>query len=184
MKYLIAALAVIGSLAGLRALGQQGSGTNAVSLTTTNQVASTNRIKLTVIKVDSEEISAENGRGTNAVDGNPDTIWHTEWQDATPECPHEIIIQLSAAATIKGFTYLPRQDDSENGMIREYEIYVSDDGKDFGKPVKKGEFESSAYKKTAKFDPVKCSFIKLKALSEINDGAWTSAAEIGVVPAE
>jgi hypothetical protein len=183
MKYIIAALAVIGSLAGTRALAQQGSVTDTASVTT-NQGASTNRIKLTVIKVDSEEISAENGRGTNAVDGNPDTFWHTEWQDNTPECPHEIIIELSPAASIKGFTYLPRQDDSENGMIREYEFYVSNDGKDFGKPVKKGEFASGSDKKTAKFDPVKCSFIKLKALSEINDGAFTSVAEIGVVPAE
>jgi hypothetical protein len=184
MKYIIAALAVIGSLAGTCAPAQQESVTDAASVTTTNQVASTNRIKLTAIKVDSEEISAENGRGANAVDGNPDTIWHTEWQDNSPECPHEIIIQLSAAATIKGFTYLPRQDESENGMIREYEFYISNDGKDFGKPVKKGEFGPGYDKKRVTFEPVKCSFIKLRALSEINDAAFTSAAEIGVVPAE
>jgi hypothetical protein len=38
--------------------------------------------------------------------------------------------------------------------------------------------------KTENFDPKKCRFIKLKALSEVNDAAWTSAAEIGVVPAD
>jgi hypothetical protein len=32
------------------------------------------------------------------------------------------------------------------------------------------------------FEAKKCRFIKLKALSEINGEAWTSAAEIGVVP--
>jgi len=31
------------------------------------------------------------------------------------------------------------------------------------------------------FAPQACHFIKLKALSEVNDGAWTSAAEIGVI---
>ena len=63
--------------------------------------------------------------------------------------------------------------------------FVSDDGKDFGKPVKKGEFAGGKNKKTVTFDqPVKCSFFKLRALSEINDNAWSSAAEIGVVPAE
>jgi hypothetical protein len=38
--------------------------------------------------------------------------------------------------------------------------------------------------KTETFDPRKCRFIKLKALSEVNDQAWTSAAEVGVVPAQ
>jgi hypothetical protein len=143
--------------------------------------AATNKLTLKVVKVDSEETAGEDGKGTNAVDGNSATFWHTQWQDATPSHPHEIIIELSAPAAIKGFTYLPRQDDMENGTIKDYEFYVSDDGKDFGQPVKKGTFENNKEKKTATFDPKKCRFIKLKALSEVNDGVWTSAAEIGVV---
>jgi hypothetical protein len=34
------------------------------------------------------------------------------------------------------------------------------------------------------FDSKKGRFIKLRALSEINDAAWTSAAEITVIPAD
>jgi len=185
MKYIIAAVVLVMSLAGTRAWAQQAGSTNAVSVAATGHAALTNKIKLTVIKVDSEETATENGRGTNAVDGNPDTFWHTEWTDANPECPHEIIIQLTPPSSIKGFTYLPRQDEEVNGTIKNYELYVSDDGKDFGKPVKKGEFNDSKNKKTVTFDqPVKCGFIKLRALSEINDNAWSSAAEISVVPAE
>jgi hypothetical protein len=140
-----------------------------------------NTVTLKVVKVDSEETAGEDGKGANAVDGNPETIWHTQWQDDSPVCPHEIIIELTPPSTIKGFTYLPRQGDSENGIIKDYEFYVSDDGKDFGQPVAKGSFESGKEKKTVTFDSKKCQFIKLKALSEINDNAWTSAAEIGVV---
>jgi hypothetical protein len=151
--------------------------------TVTNATAVvTNQITLKFVRVDSEETAGENGAGTNAVDGNPNTFWHTQWQDASPECPHEIIIELTPPSTIKGFTYLPRQDDVENGTIKDYEFYVSDDGKDFGQAVSKGTFESGKEKKTVAFQAKKCRFIKLKALSEINDGAWTSAAEIGVVP--
>lgn len=139
------------------------------------------KVTLKVVKVDSEETAGENGAGANAVDGDPNTIWHTQWQDATPECPHEIVIELTPAATIKGFTYLPRQDESGNGTIKGYEIYVSNDGNNFGQPVAKGEFENSKDLKTVTFAPQACRFIKLKALSEANDGAWTSAAEIGVV---
>jgi hypothetical protein len=139
------------------------------------------KVTLKFVKADSEETAGENGSGANAVDGDRNTIWHTQWQDAAPECPHEIVIELTPAATIKGFTYLPRQDDSENGNIKDYELYVSNDGNDFGQPVAKGAFENSKELKTVTFTPQACRFIKLKALSEANDGAWASAAEIGVV---
>jgi hypothetical protein len=141
------------------------------------------KLTLKVVKVDSEETSGEDGKGANAVDGDPETFWHTQWQDANPEHPHEIVIELSRAAKISGFTYLPRQDDIENGTIKDYEFYVSEDGKDFGQPVKKGTFESGKSKKTVTFEVRQCRFIKLKALSEINDQPWTSAAEIGIVQA-
>jgi hypothetical protein len=85
-------------------------------------------LTLKVIKVDSEETAGENGRGTNAVDGNSETLWHTPWQDDSPAHPHEIVLELSAPAKIKGFTYLPRQDTEVNGTIKDYEFYVSDDG--------------------------------------------------------
>ncbi len=138
-------------------------------------------LTLKVVKVDSEETAGEDGKGANAVDGNPETIWHTQWQDANPACPHEIVIQFEPACKIKGLTYLPRQGETDNGMIKDYEIYVSADGKDFGQPVKSGAFEHSHDKQFALFEAKQCGFIKLVAKSEVNDQAWTSAAEIGVV---
>jgi len=61
---------------------------------------------------------------------------------------------------------------------------VSDDDKNFGQPVKKGTFVEGSDKKTVNFDSKKGRFIKLKALSEINGEAWTSAAEITVIPGD
>jgi len=142
------------------------------------------KITLKVVKADSEETSGENGKAANAVDGNTNTIWHTQWQDESPICPHEIIIELSDAAGINGFTYLPRQDEGDHGGIKAYEFYVSDDGKEFGTAVKKGEFTADKEKKTVTFDGKKCRFMKLRAVSEINDEPWTSAAEIGIVLAD
>lgn len=138
---------------------------------------------LKVTQVDSEETSGEDGKGANAVDGKPETFWHTQWQDASPGCPHEIVIALDPSCRIKGFTYLPRQDDSDHGSIKEYEIYVSTDGKDFGQPVATGTWENNKDKKTVTFDARSCGFIKVKAVSEVNAEAWTSAAEITVIPA-
>src|SRR5665213_1802914 len=128
MKRIVALFVIMASVAGARAFAEAAS-TNSASLSTTNEVATTNKIKLTVVKVDSEETAGENGAATNAVDGNPETFWHTEWQDANPEPPHEIILKMDEATAIKGFTYLPRQDESDHGLIKDYEFYVSDDGK-------------------------------------------------------
>ncbi len=183
MKKILLLTAAAAAFAILSASAEDNS-TNKTSTAGPAPTASTNKITLKVVKVDSEETAGEDARGSNAVDGNPETFWHTQWQDANPECPHEIIIELSEPAAIMGFTYLPRQDDSDHGQIKDYEFYVSDDGKDFGQPVKKGTLDAGKEKKTVKFDGKKCRFIKLKALSEINGEAWTSAAEIGVVLAD
>ena len=147
-------------------------------------VRAEHNLTLKLVKVDSEETTGEDGKGANAVDGDPATFWHTQWEDASPSHPHEIIIELSRIARIKGFTYLPRQDESPNGTIKDYEFYVSDDGKEFGQAVKKGTFEEGSEKKTVTFEPKSCRFFKLKALSEVNGEAWTSAAEIGVLVSE
>ncbi len=139
------------------------------------------KVKLEFVQVDSEETNGENGYGKNAVDGNPNTYWHTQWQGNSPGLPHEIIIELVPPAVIQGFTYLPRQDESDHGTIKDYEFYVSNDGTNFGQPVTKGTFEPGKGEKMEIFAPAKCRFIKLKAISEINGLPWTSAAEIGVV---
>ena len=62
------------------------------------------KVILKVVKVDSEETSGEDGKGANAVDGDENTFWHTQWQDGNPGHPHEIVIELSRACKIKGFT--------------------------------------------------------------------------------
>jgi hypothetical protein len=146
--------------------------------------AAAGKIKLKFVRADSEETASQDGHGANAVDGDPATFWHTQWTDENPPCPHEIVIELIPPSTIKGFTYLPRQDNEVNGTIKDYEFYVSDDDKNFGQPVKKGSFAEGSDKKTVNFDSKKGRFIKLRALSEINDAAWTSAAEITVIPAD
>lgn len=144
--------------------------------------ANAKTVALKVIKVDSEETVGENGRGTNAVDGNPSTLWHTEWETEGLPGSHEITIELNPPARIKGFTYLPRQDGQENGMIKRYEFYVSTDGKDFGMSVAKGEFPRGKALKTVTFEPRACRFVRLRARSEVNGQPWASAAEIGVIP--
>jgi hypothetical protein len=139
------------------------------------------KVTLKVVKVDSEETAGGDNKGVNAADGNPDTFWHTQWQGGQPAHPHEIILQLDPPHDIGGLSYLPRQDGSRNGQIRDYEIYVSGDGREFGKPVKQGAFSHGKGTKFTLFDAKKCAFVKLVALSAVDGGPFTSAAEFGVI---
>ena len=143
--------------------------------------SSASKVTLKFVRVDNEETNSEDGYGKNAVDCNPNTIWHTQWHGNSPGLPHEIILELVPPSMIRGFTYLPRQDESDHGTIKDYEFYVSDDGTNFGRPVKTSVFAPGKEEKIETFKPVKCRFIKLKAVSEINGLPWTSAAEIRVI---
>lgn len=130
--------------------------------------------------VDSEELEQKDGRGVNAFDGNPDTAWHTEYSNSLPPHPHEIQIDLGKAYSLDTLHYLPRQNNFSDGNIRDYAVYVSGNGVNWGYPVAMGSFANSASQKTVLFAPKTGRFIKLVSLSEVNGKAYASAAEINV----
>ena len=81
----------------------------------------------TIAYVDSEERVGEDGSAENAIDGQTANYWHTEWQDASPNHPHRLILNLGKSQTISGFRYVPRQgDNAVAGRIKDYRIYVGD----------------------------------------------------------
>jgi beta-galactosidase len=81
----------------------------------------------TIAYVDSEERLAEDGSAENAIDGQTASFWHTQWKDASPGHPHELILDLGKTQTVSGFRYVPRQGgDSVAGRIKDYRIYVGD----------------------------------------------------------
>ncbi|RPI54133.1 MAG: hypothetical protein EHM49_03540, partial [Deltaproteobacteria bacterium] len=109
-------------------------------------------IEMSLVGVDSEEIYGEDGRGENAIDGDPSSIWHTEWYHSDPVHPHEIVIDLGYDRQVCGFSYLPRQDGGYNGGIASYEFYVSTDDQNWGNPVAAGVFPCSTDKQEVAFD--------------------------------
>lgn len=110
-----------GSIAEFNVLGADGS-----NLSRTGWVAS----------ADSADIS---DRPFSAIDGNPATQWHTQWNGAEPPPPHSFIVDMGHGAKVGGFRYLPRQDKSTNGLIARFRFYTSVDGRDWGKPVAEGD---------------------------------------------
>ncbi|MEO5916329.1 MAG: glycoside hydrolase family 2 TIM barrel-domain containing protein [Luteolibacter sp.] len=131
-----------------------------------------------IVKADSEEPGE--GDAIHAIDGKPDTYWHTRWSGAAPKPPHEIVVDLGVKAEIAGVTLLPRQD-SANGQIKEYEIYTSVDGKDWGSTASAGTLKGGGLE-TISFSPVRqVKFIRLVALGEVKGNPWTALAELDVI---
>lgn len=136
-----------------------------------------------VVHVDSQETKGENGRAGNAIDDDPLTKWHTEWEKKAPPHPHEIAIDMGEELELSAFGYLPRTDGGPNGTILEYELYVSLDGEEWGSPAASGTFGTaeSMQEQVVKLpEGTRARFIRLVAKSEIHGNPWTSAAEINV----
>ena len=115
-----------------------------------------------------------------AIDGNPATIWHTSWQPMA-QPPHELILDLKKPVHLRGLTYLPRQD-LTNGRIARYEIYVSQDGNQWGQAIATGTWPNDATLKTVRFEKAQdARFVKLVALSEVRGQPFASAAEVDII---
>jgi len=77
-----------------------------------------------IVFADSEELVGEPGNADNIIDEQPVTIWHTQWQNGSPNHPHQVVIDLGNVVAFKGLIYLPRNG-SNPGKIKDYRIYGS-----------------------------------------------------------
>ena len=124
----------------------------------------------------------DEGDASYLVDGDPSTIWHTMYSITLAKYPHWVDFDAGKQKVIKGFTYLARQDGSLNGCIKDYEIYVSNDNKNWGEPVVKGSFEKTAKLQKVMFGkPVKARYVRLRALNEQSGQDYASGAEFTLV---
>lgn len=133
-----------------------------------------------VLYVDSQETSGEDGKAENAFDDNGYTYWHTQWEGSTPGFPHELQIDMGAEYDLTALRYLPRQDKDNNGQVIDYEFYVSLDSEAWGEAVAKGSFNTAKTEKIVTFPAKTARYLRFVALSDINGDAWASAGEIDV----
>lgn len=132
----------------------------------------------TLVSADSQHSGNE---ARLAFDGKEDTYWHTEWGWGETSHPHTLIVDMKKVYRVKAFTYLARQDGNQNGMVKDYELYLSEDGTNWGSPVLSGHFKNVTALQVAELSTiVSARYLKFVAKSEINGNAWASAAEIGI----
>lgn len=129
--------------------------------------------------------SAEEGyEPAQAFDGNPDTLWHTQFTVEKPGFPHELVVEFKQPLTLRGITTLPRQDRNPNGWIKTCAVYLSADGQNWGEPVATGAFANDAKLKTMAFaQPQPARFLRLVVTSGHGNGPYGSLAEMGFLEA-
>lgn len=114
-----------------------------------------------------------------AIDGKPETFWHSQYTGMSPGHPHVIELDLGRVEKLKGFKYLPRQG-MANGRIADFTLLVSKDGKSWTE-VKKGKFPNSDQWQTIEFTTGDYQFIKLVTGSEVNGNDFASISELDVI---
>ncbi len=136
--------------------------------------------KLRIVSASSEAVEA-NRLAQHALDGDPTTHWHTEFQPDVAQPPHELVIDLGESRIVHGVRYLARQDRGWNGAFGKVEFFVSDAAEQFGDPVATAEFSKTRQSQQVNWPAAQGRYVKIRILTEINGGPWASAAEIGII---
>lgn len=142
-------------------------------------------------KIDNVEVCCEQTTGSekdprgNAIDGNENTFWHSNWTDTKHSGKHWIKANFSEAQTVNTFEYLPRKSGT-NGTIIEFNLMFYDKNGEIIKEISNQEFSytNTTYNtlKQFTFDPVEnVSSVKVEVLEAFtnNNGSHASCAELG-----
>jgi len=127
----------------------------------------------------------EDGKADKAIDENPMTLWHTRYRDGTDPMPHHIAVDLGQTMTIFGFTYTPRQDGWENGIILRARFEVSWDGKDWTVAADNVNFDNivnSRQQQVVRLPrSITARYFRITALRTVHDNNVASAADVSVL---
>ena len=150
-----------------------------VPVMSTGSVTVIPRAGLSLKYVDSQAINGF--AATRAFDGDPNTLWATDYMNAATQPPHEIQIDLGAVYPVGGFSYLPRQDAYTVGNIGDYEFYVSEDGTQWGDPVANGNFADSKTEKEVLFNSKNGRYVRLRIITEVSGDPNCAVAELNIL---
>ncbi|GAA5494893.1 hypothetical protein Rhal01_01058 [Rubritalea halochordaticola] len=114
---------------------------------------------------------------SNAFDGTAETMWHSNYGKKDPgKFPYEVTIDMGGLYAVNSFHYLPRANGG-NGMLKDYEIYVSRSPEDLGKQVAKGSFTKETDLQKVKFPTTWGEYVHLKILNSHGNNPHAAAAE-------
>ncbi|MCA9047269.1 MAG: sulfatase-like hydrolase/transferase [Planctomycetaceae bacterium] len=121
-----------------------------------------------------------------AIDGDPDTLWHTQFSPQLQKHPHELVIDLGKVQRVSGLRYVARQDNGWNGTFGKTEVRLAATAEGLREAHVAASATITKAKDVQSIDldsPTEARYVQVRVLSEVNNGPWASAADIGVVAA-
>ena len=115
-------------------------------------------------------------------DGDATTVWVVTGKQK----PCSLTIDLGETYTVDGFRYLPEQQANPKGVVVNYAIHASSDGKSW-KQVCTKEFDNirnNPIRQTVRFQPTPMRFIRFTALSNTAGDGTLGCAEFDVLTTE
>ena len=119
--------------------------------------------------------------GSKACDGDPMTIWHTQYGVTLGKYPHSVALDLNKVRTLKGITCMARQD-GVNGRVKDFKVEVSADRKTWT-TVATGSLANTADVQTVRFaqPAANVRYVRFTGLNEQYGNEFASMAEIGII---
>ena len=119
------------------------------------------------------------------IDGDFGTMWHTHGPAGRVPPPHEVTIDLGKMTDVAGFFCMPRHDGCRVGLVDQYTVYLSDDGKNWGEAVAEGEFsnvENNPVLQTVRFGrKARSRFVKFVARHAVEGNSCVAICELGLL---
>ncbi|MEX0720779.1 MAG: discoidin domain-containing protein [Balneolaceae bacterium] len=120
----------------------------------------------------------------NAIDGRPETVWQSEWKPKQ-DLPQSVTVELGGFYDVAGIVYQPRLNNSQNGMITKYNVYLSSDGVNFER-VKSGTWQTGTSTKVTLLDEAEVNtearFVRFEAEEGVDGSA--SIGELDIMIAD
>lgn len=117
------------------------------------------------------------------IDGDTNTIWHTDWESNLPTESPYVVIDLNGSKTFNRLCYTPRQK-GNGGNVKAYELWIKEkvDDAEFVKVAEGSGWSSDGSEKYIEFDePLTAEVVKFVIVDSIHDSSnrWiASGAEI------
>lgn len=126
--------------------------------------------------------SREPGEGEpeHLVDGDYDTIWHTQYGTTMGNFPHSLVVELDEEVELKGLRFLQRQI-GVNGMIKDFTLELSQDGVNWCEPMKGSLLKTREMQEVHLSEPYPTKFYRFTALNNHFGNDYGSLAEIEII---
>ena len=127
--------------------------------------------------------SREPGEGDpeHLLDGDLNTIWHSQFGVTMGNFPHSVAVELKDATVIKGLRLFGRRNGGVNGRIKDCMIETSEDGQNWTEQVKATLKNSGDAQEILFPQPVKVKYYRFTAFNNHYGDDYASMAEIEII---